>query len=182
MFVVAFAVVVSNVLRFDLGRGIEERVEDLVRGLVDWLEEEDVGKGRERCLVWAASFAAAILKKRSPAVHSSAEAGELRLSEVLFVLSESHPSCPQLYLYSTGHKVIPFQSVESFIEEQRRIGKEVQSFNFVSSPHVDHYRRFLDLYTSKTPLRRDEMLQEAPYSILVTERCDERVKKFSKIN
>ncbi|GAB2227392.1 hypothetical protein Drorol1_Dr00009212 [Drosera rotundifolia] len=231
---VTFAVAVSNVLWFDLGRGIEERVEELVRRLVNWSEEENVGRGRERCLVfhtfsntgwlvygsilsrlqsrpeildrikgcivdsggapelspqvWAAGFAAAMLKKRSPAVHSSAEAGELsigkmlkaqedeksiieifllfilelifsfllqlpdinrRLSKVLFVLSESQPSCPQLYLYSTGDKVIPFRSVESFIEEQRRIGKEVQSFNFVSSPHVDHYRRFPDLYSSK---------------------------------
>ncbi|KAL9264887.1 Transmembrane protein 53-like protein [Drosera capensis] len=138
--------------------------------------------------VWAAGFAAAMLKKRGPAVHPSAEAGELsigtmlkaqedeksiieilllfifesifsfllqlpdvnrRLSKILFILSESQPPCPQLYLYSTADKVIPFRSVESFIKEQRKIGKEVQSFNFVSSPHVDHYRRFPDLYTSK---------------------------------
>lgn len=45
--------------------------------------------------------------------------------------------------------MIPFQRVESFMEEQRRNGKQVFSFNFGSSPHVDHFRTFPDLYASQ---------------------------------
>uniref|UniRef100_A0A7C9E8I8 Transmembrane protein 53 n=1 Tax=Opuntia streptacantha TaxID=393608 RepID=A0A7C9E8I8_OPUST len=105
--------------------------------------------------VWAAGFAAALLKKRSIAIHPLSEAIEpdkdrnqekphdkdpllteaallfileklfgfllklpdvnRRLSRIINFLSENPPPCPQLYLYSTADKVIPFQAVESFI-------------------------------------------------------------------
>ncbi|GAB2279555.1 hypothetical protein Dimus_014198 [Dionaea muscipula] len=71
-----------------------------------------------------------------------------RLSKIMLILSENQPCCPQLYLYSTADKVIPFRSVESFMDDQRRNGKKVLSFNFLSSPHVDHYRRFPDIYST----------------------------------
>lgn len=72
-----------------------------------------------------------------------------RLRKIITTLSKSQPPCPQLYLYSTGDKVIPSRRVESFMEEQGRTGKQVFSFNFGSSPHVDHYRTFPDLYASQ---------------------------------
>ncbi|MED6207901.1 hypothetical protein PIB30_039997 [Stylosanthes scabra] len=72
-----------------------------------------------------------------------------RLSDILNVLSSNQPSCPQLYIYSSADRVIPADSVESFVEAQRKAGHDVRACNFVSSPHVDHFRNHPKLYTSQ---------------------------------
>ncbi|XP_047078409.1 transmembrane protein 53-like [Lolium rigidum] len=72
-----------------------------------------------------------------------------RLSGVMEILSSNQPNCPQLYIYSSADRVIPAKSVESFVESQRKAGCEVRSCDFVSSPHVDHYRSNPGLYTSE---------------------------------
>ncbi|GJN39423.1 hypothetical protein PR202_gb28541 [Eleusine coracana subsp. coracana] len=72
-----------------------------------------------------------------------------RLSDVMELLSSKQPKCPQLYIYSSADRVIPARSVESFIEGQRRAGHEVRACDFVTSPHVDHYRSNPGLYTSE---------------------------------
>ncbi|KAL6128280.1 hypothetical protein ACLB2K_071635 [Fragaria x ananassa] len=72
-----------------------------------------------------------------------------RLSDVSGLLSAQQPSYPQLYIYSSADRVIPAESVESFIKEQRRAGHEVRACNFVSTPHVDHFRNDPKLYTSE---------------------------------
>lgn len=72
-----------------------------------------------------------------------------RLSDVVGLLSARQPSCPQLYIYSSADRVIPAGSVESFIKQQRRAGHEVRACNFVSTPHVDHFRNDPKLYTSE---------------------------------
>ncbi|KAF8100142.1 hypothetical protein N665_0230s0026 [Sinapis alba] len=73
----------------------------------------------------------------------------MRLTKIIEKLYENHPPCPQLYLYSTGDKVVPSHSVELRIKEEQKTGRNIHSFNFRSSPHVDHYRNFPDLYSSQ---------------------------------
>ncbi|KAI4328580.1 hypothetical protein L6164_020920 [Bauhinia variegata] len=72
-----------------------------------------------------------------------------RLSDVLSLLTSRQPNCPQLYIYSSADRVIPADSVESFVEEQRRAGHDVRACNFVTTPHVDHFRNDPKLYTSE---------------------------------
>ncbi|KAK4790557.1 hypothetical protein SAY86_017861 [Trapa natans] len=72
-----------------------------------------------------------------------------RLTDVLDVLASQQPKCPQLYIYSSADRVIPASSVEAFIEEQRKTGLEVQACNFISTPHVDHFRNDPQRYTSQ---------------------------------
>ncbi|XP_054808435.1 uncharacterized protein LOC129310575 [Prosopis cineraria] len=72
-----------------------------------------------------------------------------RLTDVLNMLSSKQPSCPQLYIYSSADRVIPAGSVESFVEKQRKAGHDVRACNFVSSPHVDHFRNDPKLYSSQ---------------------------------
>ncbi|CAN6230232.1 unnamed protein product [Urochloa humidicola] len=78
-----------------------------------------------------------------------------RLRKVMSVLSEKQPPCPQFYLYSSADRVIPGECVESFMELQRSLGRSVYAHNFVSSPHVDHYRSFPHIYSAKV----DEFLK-----------------------
>ncbi|THU47905.1 hypothetical protein C4D60_Mb09t20590 [Musa balbisiana] len=72
-----------------------------------------------------------------------------RLSDVLNLLTSEQPKCPQLYIYSSADRVIPAKSVESFVERQRRAGHEVKACDFLSSPHVDHFRSHPGLYSSQ---------------------------------
>jgi dienelactone hydrolase len=84
-----------------------------------------------------------------------------RLSDILDVLSSKQPKCPQLYIYSSADRVIPAKSVELFIEKQRKAGHVVRSCNFVSSPHVDHFRNHPTLYTTQlTQFLEDCLLQD----------------------
>ncbi|KAH7301035.1 hypothetical protein KP509_23G009000 [Ceratopteris richardii] len=72
-----------------------------------------------------------------------------RLNEIVSVLTNQQPACPQLYIYSSADIVIPAASVESFIEQQKRAGRMVQSCNFQCSPHVDHFRTFPEKYSEQ---------------------------------
>ncbi|CAK9152380.1 unnamed protein product [Ilex paraguariensis] len=232
---VTFVASVRDVLSFDLGRKLQERISEFAQELTTWLSETEKD-GRERVLlfhtfsntgwlaygaildtwqdredllmkikgcvvdsggdpdinpkVWAAGFTAALLQKRSSSVYPSVNPGEQnelsigdpipmmqekepplieslllfafeklfafllnlpdvnqRLMKNIAALSKKQPPCPQLYLYSSADKVIPFRSVELFIDDQRRMGRKVWFYNFGTTPHVDHYRTFPDLYT-----------------------------------
>ncbi|KAF5200398.1 alpha/beta-Hydrolases superfamily protein [Thalictrum thalictroides] len=72
-----------------------------------------------------------------------------RLTKIITTLSKNQPDCPQLYLYSTADKVIPFGQVEMFIQDQKMLGRKVWACNFGSSPHVDHYRNFPEKYSAE---------------------------------
>lgn len=72
-----------------------------------------------------------------------------RLNDVVSVLANQQPACPQLYIYSSADIVIPAKSVESFIEEQRKAGHMVRACNFQCSPHVDHFRTFPEKYSEQ---------------------------------
>ncbi|XP_058090934.1 uncharacterized protein LOC131237262 isoform X2 [Magnolia sinica] len=57
-------------------------------------------------------------------VHRSLDGRRLR--KIISILSSDQPPCPQLYLYSTTDKVIPARSAESFIQEQKKSGRNVK--------------------------------------------------------
>ncbi|KAK1321641.1 hypothetical protein QJS10_CPA03g00318 [Acorus calamus] len=241
---VAFCIPVKDLLWFDLGRKVEERIAGFAGEIASWLSETEKD-GRERQLlfhtfsntgwlvygailenlqtrgelirkikgcvidsgadpeinpqVWAAGFCAALLRKRSSLTYSSVEpikdnsvVGDKnklqmqdnafpwaetmllvvlekffslilrlpdihrRLSKILCILSKKSLLCPQLYLYSSADKVIPACSVELFIEQQRSMGRKVWAHNFCSSPHVDHFRSFPQIYSSKVHEFLDE--------------------------
>lgn len=123
--------------------------------------------------IWAKGFSIAIFKKRSsfivtdPAVVQPNAMEPVvvailhkiffvffnhprvkrRFSHTIELLSRSQPPYPQLYLYSSGDRVLPVQIVKDFVEEQRRCGRQVDSHDFVWSPHVGHLRCQPDLYT-----------------------------------
>ncbi|KAM1156350.1 hypothetical protein ACFX2B_026866 [Malus domestica] len=231
---VTFVVDPREVLWFDLGRRVENRVSDLARDLASWLEEGgerygailEILQGRKDLMekikgcvvdsgaaepfnpkVWAAGFSAAILKKHSSLTSFAVEARDLnewedaaslsklqeekpplveavvllmleklfsvllkfpdvdkRLTQVVSILSENTPYCPQLYLYSTADKVVPHQSVELFMAEQQRNGRIVRSFNFGTTPHVDHFRNFPDIYCSEL----DSFLKDCLTTVVTT--------------
>nr|CAD1822788.1 unnamed protein product [Ananas comosus var. bracteatus] len=111
--------------------------------------------------VWAAGFCAALLKKRSSLTYSSGEAFEGSKQDVsLHKLNDEsiRPSLGEIIIFSLllktftfnlNDRVIPAESVENFVKEQKTLGRDVYAYNFGSSPHVDHFRSFPQLYTAK---------------------------------
>lgn len=97
---------------------------------------------------WGETFLLSTLQKFFEIVLHLPDVNQ-RLHKVLSVLSEKQPSCPQFYLYSSADRVIPAECVESFIDMQKSLGRSVFAHDFVSSPHVDHYRSFPHLYSAK---------------------------------
>lgn len=64
-------------------------------------------------------------------------------------VQEKPPVWPHLYLYSRADQVIRYQNIEVFMGTMKQKGVPVDSFDFVSSPHVGHFRDFPEQYTLK---------------------------------
>ncbi|KAF8093496.1 hypothetical protein N665_0383s0123 [Sinapis alba] len=111
-------------------------------------EEENSSNPQKKEPLGIESMMLSSLEKLFPIVLNIPEVN-MRITRITQKLYENHPPCPQLYLYSSGDKVVPSHAVEIRIKEQQKIGRTVHSFNFKSSPHVDHYRNFPDLYSSQ---------------------------------
>ncbi|XP_078264638.1 transmembrane protein 53 [Rhinoraja longicauda] len=54
---------------------------------------------------------------------------------------------PQLFLYSKADKIISYKDVEEMIKARKRLNIEVQSLDFNTSQHVNHFREFPDKYS-----------------------------------
>ncbi|KAG2303026.1 hypothetical protein Bca52824_031677 [Brassica carinata] len=111
-------------------------------------EEDDALNPQKKEPLGIESMMLSSLEKLFPIALNIPEVN-MRLTRITQKLYENHPPCPQLYLYSSGDKVVPSHSIELRIKEQQKIGRNVHSFNFRSSPHVDHYRNFPDMYSSQ---------------------------------
>lgn len=64
-------------------------------------------------------------------------------------VQEKPPAWPHFYLYSRADQVIRHEDIEVFVETLKRKGVPVDSFDFVSSPHVGHLREFPEQYALK---------------------------------
>lgn len=64
-------------------------------------------------------------------------------------VQERPPSWPHSYLYSRADQVIRHRDIEVFIDTLKRKGVPVDSYDFVSSPHVSHFKKFPEEYALK---------------------------------
>lgn len=64
-------------------------------------------------------------------------------------VKERPPAWPHFHLYSTADQVIRHRDIEVFVEALKQKGVPVDSFDFVSSPHVGHLRDFPEQYALK---------------------------------
>lgn len=64
-------------------------------------------------------------------------------------VQERPPSWPHLFLYSRADQVIRHRDIEVFMETLKQKSVPMDSFDFLSSPHVGHYRDFPEQYALK---------------------------------
>ncbi|XP_075934497.1 transmembrane protein 53 [Anarhichas minor] len=64
-------------------------------------------------------------------------------------VQERPPAWPHFYLYSRDDQVIRHRDIELFVEAVKQKGAPADSFDFVSSPHVGHFRDFPEQYALK---------------------------------
>lgn len=62
---------------------------------------------------------------------------------------ERPPAWPHFSLYSRADQVIRHKDITLFVETLKQKGTPVESFDFVSSAHVSHFRDFPEQYAQK---------------------------------
>lgn len=63
-------------------------------------------------------------------------------------VEDEPPAWPHFFLYSKADQVVRYRDVELFVESLKRKDVPVDSFDFVSSSHVAHFRIFPEQYVS----------------------------------
>lgn len=64
-------------------------------------------------------------------------------------VQDSPPAWPHFYLYSRADQVIRHRDIEVFMETLKQKDVPVDSYDFVSTAHVSHFRDFPEQYTLK---------------------------------
>ncbi|KAF7655153.1 hypothetical protein LDENG_00059190 [Lucifuga dentata] len=64
-------------------------------------------------------------------------------------VQDEPPTWPHLFLYSRADQVIRHKDIELFVETLKQKGVPLDMFDFVSSPHVSHFREFPQQYPQK---------------------------------
>lgn len=72
--------------------------------------------------------------------------GSRKRSELTSALESPLLDVPQLYLYSKADSVCRSRWVEQVMEEQRRRGREVESYQWEDSEHVRHFIQYPEQY------------------------------------
>ncbi|XP_067893222.1 transmembrane protein 53 isoform X2 [Heterodontus francisci] len=67
---------------------------------------------------------------------------------------------PQLYLYSKADKIISCKDIEAMIKMRKLLAIQVQSVNFNTSQHVNHFREFPNEYSTKCISFLKECIQQ----------------------
>ena len=88
-----------------------------------------------------------IMLEKFFALYAAGKPGK-HLQELAAVLRQEQ-KFPQLYIYSHKDKVIPSSSVESFMQQQKKLGRMCRALCFEDSPHVDHFRHHQKMYTQQ---------------------------------
>ncbi|XP_020507793.1 transmembrane protein 53 [Labrus bergylta] len=64
-------------------------------------------------------------------------------------VQERPPAWPHIVLYSRADQVIRHVDIEVFVQTLKQKGVPMDSFDFLSSPHVGHFREFPEQYSLK---------------------------------
>uniref|UniRef100_UPI00398E88E0 transmembrane protein 53 n=1 Tax=Pristiophorus japonicus TaxID=55135 RepID=UPI00398E88E0 len=77
---------------------------------------------------------------------------------------------PQLFLYSKADKIISYKDIEAMIKIRKLLNIQVQSVDFNTSQHVNHFREFPEKYSTKCISFLKECIRQTPLTRLFDKR------------